>query len=137
MKTSNTTRKKPRKLKTLVRLADEVHSKYVRLKETENGCGVCVSCGEVKPYDKLDCGHFVGRSFMSTRYWDKNTHIQCISCNRFHEGAKDEYALWLIKKYGVGIIEELNKKKREIKQWEPHELEELIKDRRAKIKELN
>ena len=128
--------KKVRKLKTLKREADEVHSKCVRLEETKDGYGICVSCGRLVPYDQLDCGHFMSRSHMSTRYEFKNTHIQCISCNRFHEGVKEVYALWLIEKYGPGIIEELTAMAQEIKQWQPYQLEELITDRKNKIKEL-
>ena len=78
--------KEPRAIPTLIRIADRVHSRYIRLKETKNGYGICVSCGKTFPFEKLDCGHFVGRDYMSTRYCNKNTHIQCIECNHFQEG---------------------------------------------------
>ena len=127
---------KDKKMSTLIKNADIAHSKYIRLKESKDGYNKCVSCGRVYLISEMDCGHFVGRAHMSTRYLDKNTHPQCRRCNRFQEGNKDEYALWLIKKYGEGIIEELNRKKWEMKHFSPDELDELTKDRRAKIKEL-
>lgn len=38
----------------------------------------------------------------------------------------DEYSIRLIKKYGPGILLELNKEKRKIKQFTPQELEAII-----------
>lgn len=74
---------------------------------------------------------------MATRYDEQNCNVQCIGCNMFKNGNMDEYALYLIKKYGENILVELNKKKQTIRQIRIPEYQELIKLYDAKVKELN
>ncbi len=51
-------------------------------------------------------------------------------------GQADQYAIELIKKYGEGIIEEINSLRNQTKQFTIPELEELIKVYKEKIKQL-
>lgn len=74
---------------------------------------------------------------MSTRYSERNNHPQCIGCNMFKNGNMDEYALFLIRTYGEGILEELQKEKQKIKQIRIPEYQELIKLYEDKINALN
>lgn len=86
---------------------DRVFSKYIRTIGTVNGVGRCISCGQLKPYEQLDCGHFIGRQYFGTRWSDVNCQTQCRFCNRFNEGEKDKFAAALIKKYGADVIDRL------------------------------
>ena len=87
---------------------DRIFSEFIRLRDAdENGLARCISCGKIVPWREADCGHFVNRSHMSTRYNEKNCNLQCRSCNRFDEGNNIGYMKGLIKKYGPGIIDEL------------------------------
>lgn len=55
----------------------------------------------------------------------------------FKNGNMDEYALFLIRTYGEGILEELQKEKQKIKQIRIPEYQELIKLYEDKINALN
>jgi len=48
----------------------------------------------------------------------------------------DVYAIRLTQRYGDGILKELAREKRKIKQWKVKELEALIKKYQEKLKEL-
>ncbi len=114
-------------IKRLILKLDRLFSKYKRLSNlTPQGFIRCFTCGGFFTYRQIDCGHYIGRECMATRYLDENTEPQCHSCNRFAEGKKAIFAINLQKKYGKDILDKLNAKAQEI--WQPttYELEELI-----------
>lgn len=119
-----------------IKKADEIFSKYIRLKYQKNGYIICFTCGKYLLIGECDAGHFVGREHKSTRFLEKNVHPQCQWCNRFKEGQKDEYALRLVYKYGPTILEELNRFKHQHKQYTIQELGELMTYWKAEIKRL-
>lgn len=92
---------------------DRVFSIFIRQRDK----GICFTCGDTKWWKYQQNGHYVSRTHMSLRYDEKNCNCQCMGCNVFRHGNMDMYALALIKKYGVGILEELNKKKNTIRKW--------------------
>ena len=68
---------------TLIRKLDEVFSMYIRLRDSQafgHRAFRCISCGQVKPFDQMDCGHFVGRTHMATRFDEDNCHGECRNC---------------------------------------------------------
>ena len=76
---------KPKKPSTasLVRKLDKVFSLYIRLRDSKPFGGKyfrCISCGQVKPFDQMDCGHFIGRMHMATRFDELNAHGECRNC---------------------------------------------------------
>ena len=94
--------------KTLKRKLDDIFSKYIRLRDSDdNGIFHCISCGKPVFWKDGDNGHFVNRSHMSLRYSEKNCNAQCRHCNRFDEGNNIGYQRGLIEKYGDEIIKEL------------------------------
>lgn len=101
---------------------DKVFSIWIRKRDR----GVCFTCGIQRPVKQMQAGHYISRSHNSTRFDPKNVHCQCVSCNIFRRGAMDSYALALQRKYGLAILQELDKKKWEIKRWTIKELENLI-----------
>jgi len=116
---------------------DIVYSQYIRLKSADDdGFVTCVTCGKNAHYKKgMQAGHYVSRSHNATRYSDDNVHVQCTGCNLFKSGNMDEYALFMIDKYGIEKLDELNKRKQEIKQFTTQELEELITHYKEKVNE--
>lgn len=67
----------------LVKKLDRVFSEYIRLRDSKPyGYKYfrCISCGMVKPYEQMDCGHFIGRTHMATRFDEKNCNGECKSC---------------------------------------------------------
>ena len=124
-------------IKGLINRLDNVYSKYKKLSNlSKEGYIRCFTCRGFFSYRQIDCGHFVSRIYMNTRYMEENTQPQCQKCNRFLEGRKDVYALNLQKKYGADILQKLNDKKNEIRQFTITELQEMIASYKQKLKEL-
>lgn len=74
------------KLRTLRRKLDKVFSEYIRLRDSrayDYTAFRCISCGQVKPCSQADCGHYISRTAMATRWDEDNCHAECRSCNRF------------------------------------------------------
>lgn len=114
-------------VKTIKHKADELWSKYIRLSESDStGYCRCCSCDKVYPWKEVDCGHFISRNHNLGRYKRENCHAQCKKCNRFREGNKAGYAVYLQKQYGPQIIEELNRLQYKIKRFTVEELQELV-----------
>ena len=120
--------------KQLKKKLDVIFSKYIRLKHSTNGVVKCITCGGLDDWKNCDAGHYISRQHLITRYDERNVFPQCKSCNRFHEGRKDEYALFLIKEFGKNILTELNATK-----WKPlygFNFEKKIKEYKEKLKTL-
>ena len=102
------------KLSTLQAKADKLMSEYIRKKwSDENGMVKCVSCGTVKHWKEMDCGHFIPKSRgASIRYVEENTAPECQGCNRFNEGHLIGYTRWMIDFYGEEKIDELQNESR-------------------------
>lgn len=76
---------KPKKPSTasLVKKLDRVFSLYIRLRDSKpfnHQYFRCISCGQIKPFDQMDCGHFIGRTHMATRFDEDNCHGECRMC---------------------------------------------------------
>ena len=124
--------------KKTVNKLDRIFSKFIRLRDSDdNGYGKCISCGKIVHWQDADCGHYINRKHLSTRWCEKNCNLQCRSCNRFQEGNAAGYTLGLIKKYGGTIIEELIAKKMGIYKLTDFEGEILYKEYLKKVKECN
>lgn len=130
----------PKKRKVdLVKKLDKVFSLYIRLRDTSpSGFFRCISCGQVKPFAKADCGHYHSRKHMATRFSELNCNAECSSCNRFSSDHLHYYRENLIKKIGERRFALLEIEKNRTKQWSDFELEQLILYYRAlclKLKE--
>ena len=71
------TRSKPNLTKKL----DKVFSAYIRLRDAmQSGYFKCISCGQIKPFEQADCGHFFSRKNMSVRFDEDDCHAECKYC---------------------------------------------------------
>lgn len=118
----------------LIKKLDTIFSKYIRLRDSRNGTFKCCSCGHYKPYEQADAGHFVNRRWMAVRWDERNVHAQCRSCNRFDEGNAAGYTMFMLEKYGKGVVDMLQAQKIPYK-WTDGELDILIKEYKRKVKE--
>ena len=120
--------KKRKKGKTdLVKRLDKVFALYIRLRDCmPNGFGRCISCGKIKPYRELDCGHFFGRSNMATRFDEDNCSAECQVCNRASSDHLIYYQENLIRKIGVARFSTLRERAHSIKKWDDDELAKMI-----------
>ena len=116
---------------------DKVFSQYIRLRDRMPG-GVfrCISCGQIKPIEQADCGHYINRQHMATRFSEINCNAQYRSCNRFDEGNMQGYRRGLVQKYGEQRVLLLEAQKYETRKYTDFEYEALIKHYRAEIKKM-
>ena len=111
----------------LKREADKVFSAYIRQREKgPTGWATCVTCGYQDIWKRLQCGHYVSRTHLATRWNEKNAAVQCYACNILRRGNHAEFTLYLQGKYGQGIIEELVEAKHRTVKYTRAELQELI-----------
>jgi hypothetical protein len=129
--------KKASSLSTLVDKLDKVFSQYIRMRDAmPSGFFRCISCGQIKPIQKADAGHYYSRRHMSTRFDEDNVHAECSSCNRFSAEHIIGYRENLIKKIGEQRFLLLEVKANDTKKWSSFELEQLIKYYRARVEML-
>lgn len=117
----------------------DAFSKFIRQREAdENGMAACFTCGSVKHYKEMDCGHYVPKSVsLALRFDERNNNIQCVGCNQFRHGNLTQYALALKRKYGETILEDLDRDRRLGEGFKIYEsgYQELYEKYRAKIKD--
>lgn len=127
---------KPKKASLTAKL-DKVFSEYIRLRDTrEDGTFTCISCNRILPYDQADCGHYINRKHMSTRFSEKNCNAQCRSCNRFDEGNIQGYRRGLVAKYGEYAVVMLESMKNQINKISEFEYNTMIDHYRKEVKRL-
>ena len=113
MKAKITPKKKSASLASLKRKADKAFSEYVRKRDIDrNGNTSCVTCGLTDHWKNLHAGHFISRVVLSTRFDPVNVQVQCFACNVWRRGNPAEYAGYLQRTYGHGVIETLLTEKR-------------------------
>lgn len=135
LKKKDSERKAERKTDYIKRL-DKEFSLYIRLRDSKEynyKFFRCISCGQIKPFDKGDCGHFYSRKNMSTRYSELNCSCECSYCNRFKADHMIYYRENLIKKIGRDNFDILSVQSRQTRKYADFELKVLIKH----YKELN
>ena len=111
---------------------DKIFSVFIRKRDG----GKCFTCGAQKRWEETDAGHYIKRQHLTTRWDEKNTNCQCRCCNRFRDGNKELYAISLEKKYGYGILQELDKLKNSNKLFKLVDLEKMIKVYKLKVEEM-
>lgn len=117
-------------LNALYALFWKYFSLYIRTKELN-----CYTCGKRLGVKDSQAGHYEHEG--NSKIWllmsdERNVHKQCLQCNYFKGGARNEYALHLEQDYGHGILQELNEKK-----WKRYiPTEEEVVDRLLEIKRL-
>ncbi len=133
-------KKKPAKTdhQKLIRKLDEIFSIYIRLRDSDkNGVCKCITCGDFKHWQDIDCGHFVTRDNMGTRFEEQNCNAQCAACNRFKGGKQFEHGLAIDKKYKEpGLASKLVIKGKSVCNWQDFELEAMCKYYKAEVKTL-
>lgn len=108
--------------------ADKWFSLYIRLRDAdENGCAKCCTCGDYKPVKLMDCGHFVKRQHMATRFNTVNCATQCKRCNGFEQGRDAEFERFLIKKWGSEWIKGLKIQGTLTHKYSQFEIDEIAK----------
>lgn len=116
-------------------------SEYIRARDCmrTTGCasfGLCITCGKRYHIKLLQAGHFVSGRHNHNLFDEKGVHAQCYNCNVNLKGNTLEYRRQIIKLYGVGADERLEEDNKIIKKFTIEELEELNKELKMKIKNV-
>ena len=97
--------------KTISKLKKELDkwfSYYVRLRSADkNGRNQCCTCGKIDNWKSLQCGHFVSRKHLATRFHELNCFPQCVACNIFRNGEQWKFGQFLDRNFEKGVSEEL------------------------------
>lgn len=129
--------KRRESIPVLKKKLDEVFSKFIRLRDTnDEGIGYCVDCGARVTWEHIQCGHFMVRERMSTRWDEQNCAGQRDGCNMEGSGRQYEMGLGLDQRYGKGTADKLVAMSHHTRQWTPPELQELIEQYKIKVNEL-
>lgn len=107
---------KQKSISKLKKEADRVFSIFIRQRDTQ-----CVTCGGRNDH----AGHYISRSWLNLRYDPQNVNAQCVRCNIFLKGNMDEYTLFLVRTYGIEILDALKQRKRTT-QFKRKDYEEII-----------
>jgi hypothetical protein len=118
---------------------DKVFNRYIRFRDTEDGYGVCISCGHGKPFEELDAGHFYAKQgYDGLRYNEDNVHAECRKCNRFDDSHLISYHDNLLGKIGNAGMAKLKYDASCYKaggfKWNRAELNEKIIEYKNKLK---
>lgn len=85
----------------LKRELDRVFSLYIRAKYPK----VCYTCG--KCAETLQCGHFVSRQYLVTRWDENNCRPQCVGCNIYGHGKPLDFEERLKSELGDETVEKM------------------------------
>lgn len=123
-------------LSTLVADLDILFSRYIRLKDADlYGKCTCISCGKKDKWVMMDCGHFIPRAHMYTRFSELNCAPQCKNCNQHLRGNIAAYAKAL-EEISPGRVEILQEHAHMVYKYSREELKSMISDYSNKIKQL-
>jgi hypothetical protein len=115
---------------------DIIFSQLIRMKEAdEHGMVKCFTCDKIKHWKQMQCGHFVKRGHMPTRFSEKNCRPQCKTCNEHKDGNEEVFAERL-EAEEKGLVEMLREQSRDVQDYTRDELKALVVDTTRKVKQL-
>lgn len=123
----------------LVRKLDTIFSLFIRLRDSaayNYKYFRCISCGQIKPFEQMDCGHFISRTHQATRFDEENAHGECRFCNRFSADHIIAYQRNLEAKIGKDRVDMLLARGRMTKKWSAFELQLLIKHYQQEVDKM-
>ena len=117
---------------------DSIFSQFIRLRgSNDEGWGECFTCGRgrLRHWKEVDCGHFITRAKLATRWMEENCQFQCKQCN-MNGGQQYVFGKNLDMKYGEGTAERILLESNQNKKWTVAELEEKVRYYRQKVNEI-
>lgn len=100
---------------------DKIFSVWIRLKHPKR----CYTCGKAET--TLQCGHFVSRSYLATRWDENNCRPQCVGCNIWGNGKPLDFEENLKREIGEILVEKMKQSRHQILKLTPSWYEEQIK----------
>ena len=106
--------KRVKSLGHLKKKLDAVFSKYIRQSHSRGGFCYCYTCGKRMEIKEAQCGHFVSRGYLATRWDESNCRPQCVGCNLWGNGKPLDFEEKLKKEIGKAKVEKLKMKRHTI-----------------------
>lgn len=122
--------------KTVIEDADAMFSQVVRLSHADDHGNVkCYTCGKVHRWKQMQCGHFIPRIHMLTRFSEDNCKPQCPTCNMLKDGNLIAFAQHL-ESDRPGAVEMLEEQANNVYTYDIDELKSMIGNWADRKKEL-
>ena len=99
LKRTSLKKKAPKTQAKLKKDLDAIFSKYVRAKYRKE-CYTCYKKGVT-----LQCGHFISRQYLMTRWDENNCRPQCVGCNIYGNGKPLDFEERLKDDLGIDFVE--------------------------------
>ena len=117
--------------------ADKAFSEYIRRRDADHrGFVQCCTCPTVRHWKEMDCGHWLLRGNLATRFDERNSHAQCRECNSHHDGQWVKHRAYIIERYGEDALWQLGLTKVSTLKLMQFEIDEITKKYKDKIKTL-
>lgn len=121
----------------LIKQLDTLTSLYIRQKGIDrNGFNTCYTCGARYHWKEMDCGHYIKRRYLHTRWNLTNVLVQCVICNRTLGGNYKVYEPKIRAELGTDEVQKLWDLAYKTDKISTIELEQMIEDMKIKLKEL-
>lgn len=119
----------------LITKLDLLFSEYIRMRNCdEHGNVTCITCGEEFHWTDVQCGHYMKRGNMATRYNLQNCGEQCSTCNVANDGMEEQHQNYIEAIYGLGTAEKLERLGREERHFSEHDLQNMMKELVSELK---
>jgi len=112
---------------------DQLFSRYIRQKYADRGGYVeCAFCGTANHWKEMECGHYMKRRHLGTRYDERNAAPMCPDCNHRDEPIRP----WLVREFGEVEIQDVEMKARQVFKKALFDEEEIREELKKKLKKL-
>lgn len=120
----------------LVQDLDAIFSQYIRCKYADKeGIVECFTSGKKLHWKEIQCGHFIPRANLGTRWLESNCRPQCLEDNYYKDGNLEIFAKKLDSENN-GVVDYLRELAREITKPTKEELKALIVEYRSKLNQV-
>ena len=130
-------RSKKQKLKVK---AWALYSEWIRRRDADKqGNVACVTCGKTAHWkgEGMQAGHFISGRTLSLLFDPRNCHTQCYGCNVGRNGSYVEYFIYMEKRYGRKVIDELRYLKHQARKYGIADYELLIIEMQHELRLLD
>lgn len=133
---------KVRKTKNIKKDAWDAFSKFIRTRDClkTTGCsswGLCYTCGKRYHFKLLQAGHFIPGRHNGNLFSETGVHAQCYNCNVNLKSNPFEYRRRIIKEYGEGYDEILEREAERIIKYTPNDYIEIEKTYKQKVIDIS
>lgn len=99
---------------------------YVKLRD-----GICITCGAT---EGLTMSHWIKAGKQLIRYDLRNVACQCSTCNNLHNYYPERYTMWMVKRWGVDVMNELTIKSLGTKwKWSVIDLRQMVAEAETRL----